>query len=134
VGSILDDPQDAQFSLEELRAMVEEAARAKRVVAAHCHGKEGIMNALNAGVKTIEHGSYLDEQSIALMKEKGAVFVPTRSVVEGGLGEQESWPPVSYRKLVEVASHHEQVGCEERGEDCTGYGSEYQCTGVDQYA
>jgi imidazolonepropionase-like amidohydrolase len=103
VGSILDDPEDAQFSPEELGAIVAEAARAKRAVAAHCHGKEGIMNALRAGVRTIEHGSYFDEESLALMKEKGAIFVPTRTIVEGGLNEEDNWPPVSYAKLVSVA-------------------------------
>lgn len=55
--SIVDDPKDAEFSPEELKAIVDEAARAKRAVAAHCHGKQGIMNALNAGVKSVEHGS-----------------------------------------------------------------------------
>jgi imidazolonepropionase-like amidohydrolase len=109
VGSILDDPQDAQFSPEELKAMVDEAARAKRVVAAHCHGKEGIMNALHAGVRTIEHGSYLDDESIALMKEKGAILVPTRTIVEGGLGEKDNWPPVSYKKLVQIAASHKKA-------------------------
>jgi imidazolonepropionase-like amidohydrolase len=109
VGSILDDPQDAQFSPEELKAIVDEAARAKRVVAAHCHGKEGIMNALHAGVRTIEHGSYLDEESLALMKEKGAILVATRSIVESGLREKDNWPPVSYKKLVEIASRHKNA-------------------------
>src|SRR5690348_5188663 len=68
VGSLLDDPEDAQFSPEEIKAIVDEAARTKRIVAAHCHGKEGMINALNNGVRTIEHGSYLDEEVAALMK------------------------------------------------------------------
>ena len=109
VGSILDDPQDAQFSPEEIKAMVDEAARAKRIVAAHCHGKEGILNALNAGVKTIEHGSYLDEECLELMKEKDAIYVPTRLIIEAGLAEKENWPPVSYRKLVAIAGHHKKA-------------------------
>ena len=89
--------------------MVDEAARAKRVVAAHCHGKEGIMNALHAGVRTIEHGSYLDNESIALMKEKGAILVPTRTIIEVGLGEKDNWPPVSYKKLVQIAASHKKA-------------------------
>ena len=71
-----------QFSEEEMRAMVEEASRAEVVVAAHCHGKPGIMAALRAGVKTIEHGSYLDEEAADLMKEKDAIFVATRLIME----------------------------------------------------
>ena len=60
--SEIDHPIHQQFSGEELRAIVEETARAERVVAAHCHGKPGIMAALRAGCQTIEHGSYLDEE------------------------------------------------------------------------
>jgi imidazolonepropionase-like amidohydrolase len=64
-----DNPLDQQFSDEELKVIVEEAARAKRIVAAHVHGKEGIMAALRAGCKTIEHGTFLDEECIKLAKE-----------------------------------------------------------------
>ncbi len=77
VMSDLDDPRHQQFSDEELRAIVEESARAERIVAAHCHGKAGIMAALNAGAKTIEHGTYLDEEAADLMVEKGALLCPT---------------------------------------------------------
>ena len=55
--SQLDDPEHQQFSDSELKAIVEEAARSDRIVAAHCHGKTGIMAALRAGCKTIEHGT-----------------------------------------------------------------------------
>ncbi|QKX59576.1 uncharacterized protein TRUGW13939_06713 [Talaromyces rugulosus] len=108
VGSELDDPQDVQFSPEELKAIVDEAARTKRIVAAHCHGKEGIMNALHAGVRTIEHGSYLDEEAIALMKEKGAILIATRLIVEEGLKNPESWPPVSYQKLIKIRAQNKK--------------------------
>ena len=77
VLSDLDDPHHQQFSDEELRAIVEEATRAERPVAAHCHGKAGILAALKAGAKTIEHGTYLDEEAADLMIEKGALLCPT---------------------------------------------------------
>jgi imidazolonepropionase-like amidohydrolase len=80
VMSDVDDPKHQQFSDEELRAIVDEAARAERIVAAHCHGKAGIMAALRAGAKTIEHGTYLDDEAADLMVEKGAILVPTLSV------------------------------------------------------
>jgi imidazolonepropionase-like amidohydrolase len=83
-GGVLSDrdsPVHQQFSDEEIRAIVEEAGRADRIVAAHCHGKAGILAALRAGVKTIEHGSYLDEEAADLMLEKGAMLVPTRWIV-----------------------------------------------------
>ncbi len=66
-----------QYSYEELRAMVEEAARHGIKVAAHAHGTEGIIAAVQAGVASIEHGSMLDDEAIALMKEKGTYLVPT---------------------------------------------------------
>ena len=87
VMSEVDHPIHQQFSDEELQAIVAEAARAERVVAAHCHGKPGIMAALKAGVKTIEHGSYLDEEAAELMKEKDAILVPTRFIVEELIGD-----------------------------------------------
>jgi imidazolonepropionase-like amidohydrolase len=82
VMSQIDDPIHQQFSDDELRVIVEEAARAERVVAAHCHGKPGIMAALRAGVRTIEHGTYLDEEAADAMRECGAVLVPTRLIIE----------------------------------------------------
>lgn len=82
VMSTLDDPIHQQFSLDELRVIVEEAARADRVVAAHCHGKPGIMAALQAGVHTIEHGTWVDEEAATAMVEAGAMLVPTRFVIE----------------------------------------------------
>ena len=107
VASEVDDPIHQQFSDEELRAIVEEAARADRLVAAHCHGKPGIMAALRAGVKTIEHGSYLDEEAAELMKETGAILVPTRFVIEELLAHADQLPAYVYEKAVGVADHHE---------------------------
>ncbi|KAI1471275.1 amidohydrolase [Daldinia caldariorum] len=77
-----DDPLCAQFSAEELRTIVEEAGRQNRVVAAHVHGKPGIMAAVRAGVATVEHVSFADQECIDLIKEKGTVYVATRTVVE----------------------------------------------------
>ena len=66
-----------QYSEEELRVMVEEAARHGVKVAAHAHGTEGIKAAVRAGVASIEHGSMLDDEAIQLMKERGTYLVPT---------------------------------------------------------
>ncbi|MDP2577405.1 MAG: amidohydrolase family protein [Candidatus Palauibacterales bacterium] len=66
-----------QYNADELRAMVEEAGKLERKVAAHAHGNEGIKVAVIAGVASIEHGSTLDEEAIALMKEHGTYLVPT---------------------------------------------------------
>lgn len=93
VLSLNDQPEDSQFSPAELRAIVEEAARSSRVVASHAIGKNGIMAALDAGVKSIEHGMYVDEEVIAKMKEKDAILVPTRHIVEGLAAGAEDLPP-----------------------------------------
>jgi len=82
VLSEVDDPIHQQFRGDELRAIVEEAAMADRVVAAHCHGAPGIEAAIEAGVHTIEHGSYLDEDLAAGMIENDMVLVPTRTIVD----------------------------------------------------
>jgi imidazolonepropionase-like amidohydrolase len=79
----LEGPVGAQqYSYEELKAMVDEAARHGVKVAAHAHGTEGIKAAIRAGVASIEHGSMLDDEAIALMKEKGTFLVPTSYLVE----------------------------------------------------
>ncbi|KAB8079733.1 hypothetical protein BDV29DRAFT_164249 [Aspergillus leporis] len=109
VVSAIDDPQHQEFSFEELKAIVDEAARARRVVAAHCHGKAGIMNALRAGCRTIEHGSFLDEEAVEMMREKGAILVATRSVIENGLAMRDLFTPSSYQKLLEVADAHRKA-------------------------
>lgn len=83
VTSAHDDPGAFQYSERELRAIVQEAARADRVVAANCHGKTAIMAALAAGCRTIERGSHLDAEAAEAMLANDAVFVPTRTVIEG---------------------------------------------------
>jgi imidazolonepropionase-like amidohydrolase len=71
-----------QFSEDEMRAIVEEAARHGLKVAAHAHGTEGIMAAVRAGVASIDHGSVLTDGAIALMKERGTYLVPTTHLAD----------------------------------------------------
>ena len=66
-----------QFSAEEMKAIVDEAAMWGRKVAAHAHGAEGIKRAIQAGVTSIEHGSLLDDEGVSLMKKYGTYLVPT---------------------------------------------------------
>jgi imidazolonepropionase-like amidohydrolase len=74
----LEGPVGAQqYTYEELKAMVDEASRHGVKVAAHAHGVEGIKAAVRAGVASIEHGSVLDDEAIALMKQHGTYLVPT---------------------------------------------------------
>jgi imidazolonepropionase-like amidohydrolase len=108
VMSQVDHPVHQQFADDELRAIVEEAGRAERIVAAHCHGKPGIMAALRAGVRTIEHGTYLDEEAAAAMVDHDAVLVPTRLIVEEYLahGDAQGLPDYAKKKLEQVADTH----------------------------
>ncbi len=71
-----------QFTDQEMRAAVEEAARHGMKVAAHAHGSEGILAAVKAGVASIEHGSMLTDEIIAEMKARGTYLVPTTYLVE----------------------------------------------------
>ncbi|HKI25349.1 MAG TPA: amidohydrolase family protein, partial [Candidatus Sulfotelmatobacter sp.] len=77
VLSMGDNPQASQYTLEEMKAIVADAHRLGRKVAAHAHGAEGIRWAAEAGVDSIEHGSYIDDAAIAVMKEHGTYLVPT---------------------------------------------------------
>jgi len=66
-----------QYSFEELKALVDEATKLDRKVAAHAHGTEGIKLAVRAGVASIEHGSFLDEEGAQMMAQRGTFLVPT---------------------------------------------------------
>lgn len=106
-----DDPHHQQFSDAELEIMVAEAARAERIVAAHCHGKAGILAALRAGVHTIEHGTFLDEECADAMLEADAILVTTRFVKERMLehGRCTGLPDYAYRKLLDTADDHRRA-------------------------
>src|SRR5215470_13152374 len=108
VMSEVDDPIHQQFTVPELRVIVEVAGLADRAVAAHCHGKPGIMAALRAGVRTIEHGTYLDDECCDAMRETGAILVPTRTIIEEILASSAAVPPYAMAKLEVIADIHAQ--------------------------
>ena len=102
-----DDPKFQQFSDEELKVIVEEAGRMNRIVAAHVHGKAGIMAAIRAGCRTLEHGSYLDDEAIEFMKEKGIMLVATRTIVAVGRANLDLIPSKQSRaKMIEIEKVH----------------------------
>lgn len=84
-----DDPGLSQFSFEEMKAAVDEARRFGRYVAAHSHGVEGTKSAIRAGVRSIEHGSVLDDEAVELFKRHGTYLVPTIYTSEYTLAEGE---------------------------------------------
>ena len=92
-----------QYTFEEMKALVDEAPKLERKVAAHAHGTEGIKIATRAGVASIEHGSFLDEEGARMMAQRGTYMVPTMMAGEGverfakngvlrGLGPRRPWP------------------------------------------
>ncbi|KAL2850650.1 hypothetical protein BJY01DRAFT_245348 [Aspergillus pseudoustus] len=108
-GGILstsDDPQNRQYSNEELRVLIEEATLQGRAVACHAHGKAGILAAVRAGAHTIEHGSYLDQEAADLMRDRGVTLVATRHVIEASLKHLDKLNPETREKMVSVSHQH----------------------------
>lgn len=107
-----------QYTYEELKAMVDEAHKLERKVAAHAHGTEGIKIATRAGVSSIEHGSFLDAEGATLMAEKGTVLVPTlmagetverlarNGVLKGFRGEKALAAAAAMRNAIKIAIAH----------------------------
>jgi imidazolonepropionase-like amidohydrolase len=83
VLSPTDDVDTPQLTQEELNAIVDEAHALRRKVATHCHGAEAAKRAIRAGVDSIEHGTFLDDEGLDLMKQRGTYFVPTLMAVQG---------------------------------------------------
>ena len=98
-----DDPQASQYTLEELQALVADAHRLGRKVAAHAHGAQGILFATQAGVDSIEHGSYVDDADIALMKQKGTYLVPTAYLLDW-MKEFGNLPDIYKQKMLDVTT------------------------------
>ena len=105
VLSLEKDGLGAQFSDEELRAIVETAHDYGMAVAAHAHGAEAIKRAIRAGVTSIEHGTFMDDEAIALFKEHGTWYVPTiiagKSVADSAK-KPGYFPPVIAGKALQV--------------------------------
>ncbi len=111
--SLGNDPRRAHFSPEELRAMVEEASRLGVPVAAHAHSTDGIKQAILAGVRSIEHGTFVDDEGIRLMAERGVFLVPTFYVGDYYLEEQpdsEAQSEMNALTRQYRAQHMESVG------------------------
>ena len=104
-------PSAPEFTEAEIRAAVEEAANAGTFVAAHAHGAEGIKRAIRAGVRTVEHASYLDDEGIALAKKHGTWLV--MDVYNGDyideVGRREGWPENYLRKNTETTEIQRQA-------------------------
>jgi len=83
VLSLADAVDTPQLTQEELNAIVDEAHALKLKTAAHAHGAEGAKRAIRAGIDSIEHGSFLDDEALDLMKQRGTFLVPTLMAAQG---------------------------------------------------
>jgi imidazolonepropionase-like amidohydrolase len=101
-----DDPNASQYTLEEMKAIVADAHRLGRKVAAHAHGAEGIRWASEAGVDSIEHGHFMDDAASATMKKNGTYLVPTLFLTEYMQEhlKDSGVPDFSKQKMREVAA------------------------------
>jgi imidazolonepropionase-like amidohydrolase len=105
VLSVASSGQNAQFTEDEIRAIVDLSKDYGFRVAAHAHGIEGMKRAIRAGVASIEHGTYMDEEAMALMKQHGTYYVPT--IIAGKWVEEKSripgfFPEVVRKKAAEI--------------------------------
>ena len=101
VLSLTDDVDTPQLTQEELNAIVDEAHALRRKTAAHAHGAEGAKRAIRAGIDSIEHGTFLDDEALEMMKARGTVLIPTLMATQGGreaLGKG-VYPPVIEAKM-----------------------------------
>jgi len=106
-----DEPTHAHFQMDELEMLVLEAAAADRWVMAHAQANTGIKNAIRAGIRSIEHGIYLDDEAIEMMLERGTWLVPTLRAPSGVKRAAEAGvriPDEAIRKAEEVAEIHQE--------------------------
>ncbi len=104
VGSPADPIHFLQYSREEMLAAVEEAGHAGTYVMAHAYTANAIYRAVDAGIRTIEHGNFLDKKAADLMAKKGAIFVPTLVAYEATMkfGRQQGYPEENFKKNEKV--------------------------------
>ena len=104
------DPVDVpQLTPDELAAIISEAHKWKRKVAAHAHGDLAAKLAVEAGIDSIEHGSFLTEATLKLMKAKGVYLVPTRMAVYWTNKGADAYPPKIAAKARAAAAAHEKM-------------------------
>ncbi|WP_431803308.1 amidohydrolase family protein [Halobacillus andaensis] len=103
-----EEPGSPQLTLDELRAAKEEAAKKNKKVAAHADGLEGIMNCLEVGIDTIEHGIYADKNALSIMKDKGTFLVPTMIVMRQ-LSQDPKIPAWALDKAKEVVAPQQEM-------------------------
>src|SRR5437588_1218922 len=98
VFSLADEVDTPQFTPAEMAALVDETHRLRKKVAVHCHGDQAAKEAIEAGVDSIEHGSFLKPETLTLMKNKGTYLTPTLMATEWIMGKIDNYPPALQAK------------------------------------
>jgi imidazolonepropionase-like amidohydrolase len=98
VLSLTDEVDTPQFTPAEMAALVDESHRLRKKVAVHCHGDQAGRDAIEAGVDSIEHGSFLKLETLTLMKNKGTYLTPTLMASEYIMGKLDAYPPALQAK------------------------------------
>ena len=104
VFSLADEVDTPQFTPAEMAALVDESHRLRKKVAVHCHGDAAARDAINAGVDSIEHGSFMKPDTLRLLKSKGTYLTPTLMAVEFIMGKIDSYPPAVQAKARAAAA------------------------------
>jgi imidazolonepropionase-like amidohydrolase len=109
VLSLKDEVDVPQLDPAEIAALVTESHRLRKKVAVHCHGDTAARDAINAGVDSIEHGSFLKPETLALMKTKNVALVPTLNATEFIMGKLEQYPPAIQEKAKAAAAARSEM-------------------------
>jgi imidazolonepropionase-like amidohydrolase len=107
VLSLADEIDTPQLTQEELNALVDEAHALRKKTAAHAHGATGAKRAIRAGIDSIEHGTFLDDEALDMMKARGTFLVPTLMATQGGkekLGKGLYPPPIEAKMTAAIAA------------------------------
>jgi imidazolonepropionase-like amidohydrolase len=109
VLSLADEVDTPQLTPAELAALVDESHRLRKKVAVHCHGDQAALEAIEAGVDSIEHGSFLKPETLARMKSKGIFLTPTLMATEWIMSKLENYPPALQAKAKAAAAARSEM-------------------------
>ena len=109
VLSLADEVDTPQLTPAEMAALVDESHRLRKKVAVHCHGDEAAREAVEAGVDSIEHGSFMKAETLSRMKKKGTFLTPTLMATEWIMGKIENYPPALQAKAKAAAAARSEM-------------------------
>ena len=124
-----ESPEIAELSVAELTAAAEEAHRGERLITAHAIANRGIINAIEAGIDTIEHGFLIEQETVALMAERGTSFVPTVTVIArmaSGQGELAAYTKPALERHIAAVNRALELGID------VGVGTDSRPTMLDE--